>query len=170
MNTYYVTEVSAFLKSHVVSISYSFAVFVVSVSISEFIVNAEYNQAEVKAKIATEYYASTLKTKVDRELNTLLSVSNGLSSYLTVYQHELKAEKVEAMLADMYKRTKHVRNIGIAVGYKIAYLHPLKSNEKAMGIDFRDLPNQWPQVKQAIDSHQGVLVGPVDLIQGGRGL
>ncbi len=170
MNTYYVTEVNAFFKNHFVSISYAIVVFVVSVSISQFIINAEYDQAQVKAKIATAYYANTLKTKVDRELNALLSVSNGLSSYLTVYHQELKAEKIKAMLADMYMRTKHVRNLGIAVGYKITYLHPLESNEKAMGIDFRDLPKQWPQVKQAIASQQGVLIGPVDLVQGGRGL
>ena len=57
----------------------------------------------------------------------------------------------------------------MAVGYKLTYVYPEANNLKIIGKDFRDIPKQWPKVKQAIDTRQGVFDGPVDLIQGGRG-
>lgn len=170
MKVYYATKLVVFLRSRLASIAFSLVIFICFIFISEFLVKAQYEQEEAKAKIAASDYASALKTKVDRELNSLLFVSSGLSSYLTVYHQNLDDKRVMAILADMYSRTKLVRNLAIAVGYKITYIYPLESNKKALGVDFRTLPNQWPQVKQAVESHQGVLVGPVELIQGGNGL
>ncbi|MES2500295.1 MAG: diguanylate cyclase [Pseudomonadota bacterium] len=134
------------------------------------LVSAEYKKVEARALVRESDYANALKIKVDRELNTLLFVSNGLSSYLTVYHQELDSEKLNAILADLYGKTKNVRNLAVAINYKITYIYPVKSNEKALGIDYRDLPKHWPQVKQAVDSHEGVLAGPLELVQGGRGL
>ncbi len=170
MIAYRIKIANEFFKSRAAALIFSIGIFIACFLISELLVGAEYEKETANAKIAAADYVNALKTKVGRELNALLFVSNGLSSYLTVYHQNLADEKINAILADLYSRTQHVRNLGIAVGYQIKYVYPLKSNEKAMGIDFRDLPEQWPQVKQAIDTHQGVLVGPIDLVQGGRGL
>ncbi len=159
-----------YLKSNSASLTYACLTFVLFISIFEMLVSAEYAKAESRITIEATDYANSLKTKVDRELNALLFVSNGLSSYLTVYHQELDGKKLMAMLADLYVTTKHVRNLGVAIGYKLTYIYPLKSNEKAIGIDYHDLPEQWPQIQQAVRTHQGVLSGPVDLVQGGRGL
>lgn len=159
-----------YLKSNSASLTYAFFIFIIFASIFELLVSAEYEKAEAKVTVEATDYANTLKTKVDRELNALLFVSNGLSSYLTVYHQQLDSEKLNAILADLYVRTKHVRNLGVAVGYKLTYVYPVKSNEKSIGVDYRDFPQQWPQVKQAVDSREGVLAGPLDLLQGGRGL
>jgi diguanylate cyclase len=159
-----------YLKSNSASFIYAFFIFIIFASIFELLVSAEYEKAEARVTVEATDYANALKTKVDRELNALLFVSNGLSSYLTVYHQHLDSKKLDAILADLYFRTKHVRNLGVAVGYKLTYVYPIKSNEKSIGVDYRDFPQQWPQVKQAIDSREGVLAGPLDLIQGGRGL
>ena len=159
-----------YIKSNSASFAYAFLTFVLFISIFELLVSAEYEKAETRITIEATDYANSLKTKVDRELNALLFVSNGLSSYLTVYHNQLDSKKLMAMLADLYDTTKHVRNLAVAVGYKLTYVYPIESNEKAIGIDYHDFPQQWPQVQQAVSTHQGVLSGPVDLVQGGRGL
>jgi diguanylate cyclase (GGDEF)-like protein len=158
------------LKKNVAIIAFSGAVLVLFLLIFEILIHAESQKAEAKLKIEASNYTTALKSKVDRELNALLFVSSGLSSYLTIYHQHLERQKVENLLADLYARTKNVRNLAVAVGYKITYMYPVKSNEKAIGVDYRDLPLQWPQVKAAIENHQGVLVGPLDLVQGGKGL
>lgn len=159
-----------YLKNNSASLTYAFLIFIIFTSIFELLVSAEYEKAEARVTVEATDYANALKTKVDRELNALLFVSNGLSSYVTVYNKELNDKKLNAMLADLYVRTKHVRNLAVAIGYKLTYVYPIKSNEKAIGIDYHDLPQQWPQIQQAVKTHQGVLSGPVDLVQGGRGL
>lgn len=159
-----------YLKSNSISFIYALFLFVIFASFFELLVRAEYEKTEAKVVVEATDYANALKAKVDRELNTQLFVSNGLSSYLTVYHQNLDSKKINAILADLYIRTKHVRNLGVAVGYKLTYVYPIKSNEKSIGIDYRNFPQQWPQVKQAVDSREGVLAGPLDLVQGGRGL
>lgn len=121
-------QINAFLKSHATALIFSILIFIACILISELLVNAEYQKETASAKIAAANYANSLKTKVDRELNALLFVSNGLSSYLTVYHRNLEDEKINAILADLYVRTQHVRNLAVAVSYKITYLYPIKSN------------------------------------------
>lgn len=127
----------------------------------------EYFRKEQQAAIN---YAQLLSSSVDKELNSLLFISNGLASYLTVYKNDLNSEKINAILQDLWTRAKNVRNLGIAVGYRITYVYPFKSNEKIIGVDFRNIPLQWKKVKMAIDSRQGILDGPIKLLQGGSGI
>lgn len=146
------------------------AVFLIFLAISGLLTRAEYEKFIADERAQAINHGNILRTRVDRELNALLFISSGLSAYLSVYHKELKPEKVEAILADLHARSQHVRNLGVAVGFRLTYVYPLKSNEKIIGVDFRDLPKQWPQVKQAVDTRQGVLAGPLELVQGGKGL
>lgn len=167
---YYYKKLLASLHSHFKSLLYALLSFVLFLAVFALLINAEQDKAEAKADIRAANYANLLKTHVDRDLNALLFISTGIASYLNAYHHELNQQKIQAILLDLHSRAKHVRNIGIAVGYRMTYVYPIKSNEKIIGVDFRTLPQQWPQVKQAIETQSGVLAGPLNLVQGGRGL
>lgn len=155
---------------NIASLSFAVVAFLIFIAIFEMPIRAESEKIAATSRSEAVSYGSMLRSQVDRELNALLFISAGLSSYLNVYHENLEPEKVQAILADLYSRSKHVRNLGIAVGYRMTYLYPIEGNEKALGLDFQKLPNQWPQVKQAVDTRQGVLAGPLDLVQGGSGL
>lgn len=167
---YYYKKLIELCNSHAKSLCYALISFVLFLGILTQLINAEQEKTEAKADVRAANYVNLLKTQVDRDLNATLFISGGISSYLNVYHNELNPQKIQAILMDLHARSKHVRNIGIAVGYRITYVYPIKSNEKVIGVDFRKLPLQWPQVKQAIDSKSGVLAGPLNLVQGGRGL
>lgn len=128
------------------------------------------NEYLYKEQQAALNYGDALTSAVDRELNSLLFVSNGLASFLTVYKDNLDPQKVTAILEDLWKRTKHVRNLGIAVGYRLTYIYPIKGNEKIVGLDFRTVAPQYAKVKTAIELRQGLLDGPINLVQGGTGI
>lgn len=158
------------IKKNLLPISVGMITFLISVLIFGQMTRAEFEKNAANKRTEAINYGSMLRTQIDRELNSLLFISSGLSSYLTVYHKELQPEKVEAILADLYARSQHVRNLGVAVNYRITYVYPLEGNEKILGVDFRDLPLQWPQVKQAVETRKGVLAGPLALVQGGNGL
>lgn len=158
------------LRQRALPIAYGLATFLVFAVLLGLLAQAESGKVAATDRSEAVNYGSMLRTQVDRELNSLLFISGGLASYLSVYHDKLEPQKVNAILADLYSRSHHVRNLGISVGYRITYVYPLESNEKALGIDFRNLPKQWPQVKQAIETRRGVLSGPLNLVQGGKGL
>lgn len=135
-----------------------------------FLLDYQRQKGESEAYIESSVYAGALEAQLDRELSSLLFISNGLSSFIKVYRNELAQDKMQAILADLWSNARHVRNLAVAVNYKLTYVYPEKGNEAIIGVDYRDVPSQWPKVKLAIDSRQGVLDGPIDLIQGGSGI
>lgn len=169
MKTRLVKLISA-VKRNAVPLSYATATFFLFLIILQYLITAQADSIESQRKVEASNYASILKSRVDYELNSLLFISSGLSSYLTVYHTNIDREKLEAILADLYTRSKHVRNLAVAVDYRITYVYPIETNKQIIGVDYRDLPQQWPLVKKAVDTRHGVLAGPVDLIQGGNGL
>ena len=58
----------------------------------------------------------------------------------------------------------------LAPGGVIAHVHPPQRAEAVMGLDVTQIPGQGELVRQTIADGQLRLVGPIDLIQGGRGL
>lgn len=154
------------LKCHLAG-SITFLLLLVLVHL---IVQLERQKLQSDEKIELISHGNLLKTAVDRELNSLLYISTGLASYLTVYKDDLQASKIQAILKDLWLRSKHVRNISVTIDTKVTYVYPVERNEQILGKDYRDLPEQWPQVEKAIETKQALLDGPIDLIQGGKGL
>lgn len=138
--------------------------------IFEALLQADEHKIEADSRLNTLSYGSILRARAERELNALLYISSGLTGYLSVYHRQLDPEKLNEILNNLYSRSKHIRNFAVAVGYKIAFIAPQHGNEKAIGLNYPDIPSQWPDVKRAVDLKQGVLVGPVALVQGGNGL
>ena len=121
-------------------------------------------------KAATLAFASELRARGDRELNSVLYLASGIVGYLVVRHQPIDPDEVNRILAAVHANSRHVRDFSIAVAYRVSYVFPLTGNEAIVGRDYRDLAQQWPAVRLAIDSRQHVLTGPVDLVQGGRGL
>lgn len=148
----------------------SFIIFAVLIIATEFFVHNEIKNLETEKRLDTIAFGHTLQSRIDRELNALLFISGGISSYIKVYHNELDSDKVNAILADLYANSRHVRNLGIAIGYQMTYLYPLKGNEKVLHLNYQNVPEQLIKVQQAIDTRAGILDGPLTLYQGGQAL
>lgn len=144
-------------------------VFLAIVLSTEVLLHFHSRETESERRTAALTYASHLRARVDRELNTVLYLSSGLTSYLVVRHQQLDPREMRDILATLYGNSRHIRNFSIAIGHKVAYVYPLAGNEKVLGIDYQDIQAQWPAIKLAIDSTKGTLTGPVDLLQGGTG-
>ncbi len=78
--------------------------------------------------------------------------------------------KIRQLINHYIESDVHVRHVGIAPDLVVAYVFPLKSNEEAIGLDYRQNEQQRDAVMLAIRTRKIVLAGPVDLVQGGRAL
>ncbi len=145
-------------------------VFVVCVLLGEMFVSIQEREANIKRNIETVSYASTLRSRVERELNALLFLNSGLGSYLVVRNDSLQGKEVNDILAVLYRSSQHVRNFGVAVGYRLTYVHPLEGNQSAVGLYYPDQPKQWPMIQKIVASKKPALAGPIALVQGGNGL
>lgn len=72
--------------------------------------------------------------------------------------------------APLFDDEVQLRSIGVIRDYVLLYVHPLKGNEGAIGLNFRQQPDQLADLKRSLDTMTPMLVGPVNLVQGGRGL
>lgn len=125
-------------------------------------------QMAVNIDLRNDLY--TVREKIDQSLSALIYRTLGLNAYVQAKGGEVESDEILAMLAALFDNSDHVRSFGLAVGTKITYVYPVQGNEAALGVDYRDVPAQWPDVLAAMNSADGVLSGPVDLIQGGEGL
>lgn len=134
------------------------------------VLNLESSRHEARRKVELVSFGSLLRARLTRELDAVLFLTSGLNSYLVVRGGNIRRGEMEAILARLHADSRHVRNFGVAVGYQLSYLYPIKGNERALGVDYRNLPAQWPGVKRVVDGGVPALVGPLRLVQGGRGL
>jgi diguanylate cyclase (GGDEF)-like protein len=158
------------ISSHHFAISIAASVFLLSIILGELFVSIERRETEARHNTETLSYAMSIRSRVERELNALLYLNSGLGSYLVVRHKDIQPSEINDILAVLHRSSQHVRNFGVAVGSRLSYVYPLAGNEKAIGIDYRDLPTQWPAIEQVISSGKPALAGPIELIQGGRGL
>lgn len=136
----------------------------------EMLLFSHEQQAAAESRTATSAYANNLRTRVDRELNGVLYLSSGLSSYLVVRHDKLDTLELYKILANLYVSNPHIHNFSIAEGYQVRYVYPVQGNEKVFGLNYQKTPAQLPLVQRAIESVRGTLAGPLNLVQGGSGL
>jgi diguanylate cyclase len=128
------------------------------------------NRFEARRRVELITFGALLQTELTRGLDNALFLTGGLKSYLAVREGVLDRREVEAILASLFAESSHVRNFGVAVGYRLIYLHPVKGNEKVLGLDYRKVPSQLAAVQRVIDGGVPLLLGPMRLVQGGQGL
>ena len=152
------------------AITVAMAVLTVVISVAEMLIALRAADIAADLSADTQAFASELRARCDRELNSVLYLSSGVSGYLVVRHDRLDRRETDQILAAVFRDGRHIRNLAIAEGFRLTHVYPLKGNEAALGRDYRAMKEQWPAVKRAIDTRQPVLSGPVNLVQGGTGL
>ena len=111
--------------------------------------------------------AGQLRALLESEMNIPLYLTLGLTSYVQANDGNVSAAELHLLLPELVHQARHIRNIGVAPGNTLKHIYPLTGNEKAVGLHYEDLPEQWPAIKAIIEQRQARLVGPITLVQGG---
>lgn len=128
----------------------------------------QYRHLEEQRFLRAQAYE--MKAVLLAELNASLHLASGLASYVPAKQGRLVAAELQPWLQGLFAQGRHIRNIGLAPDNRIAFLYPLAGNESALGLYYPDVAEQWPLIQRIIESREPRLDGPLNLVQGGRGL
>ena len=82
----------------------------------------------------------------------------------------IDGDRLSARAEELIETTPDLISIGIAPDLVVTRVIPAKGNERAIGLDYRSNKQQYPMVKRAMETGNGLVTGPVNLVQGGRGL
>ncbi|KZX96603.1 hypothetical protein A3747_01110 [Sulfitobacter sp. HI0076] len=111
---------------------------------------------EVREQIRADIFDQILKL---RELATVISENP------TITQSEFSARAAEFMAEN-----PDVINLAVAPDLVVTIVHPYEANRGVLGLDYRQNAAQLPKVEETLRTGEGLVTGPVDLVQGGRGL
>ncbi|CUH67829.1 Blue-light-activated protein [Thalassovita gelatinovora] len=126
----------------------------------------EFARQATRADVASE--TEVLRARLQSQIVGGLHLGQGLASYLS-RSEELSQTEFSQFVSEIFSDLPEVINVAWAPDLVVIHVHPIKGNEKTIGLDYRNVPAQIDSVVKARDTGQVVLVGPVDLVQGGQG-
>lgn len=153
-----------------VRIGISMLVFLIFAAAVERLGTEAARRAQQQQRDQALLQASSVRAALESELNSIAYLANGIESYVVARGGAIEPAEVESMLAVLFARGRLFRNLGIAPDNRLQFVFPLAGNEAALGLRYEDNPVQWPMVERAMRERRGLLAGPIDLLQGGRGL
>lgn len=146
-----------------------FIVLFAGVLLTELVANLMSDAARERLQAAALSRLAEARAKLEGEINATLYIGQGLVSYAAT-RPRLSQEEFQRFASETVSIGRNVRSVAIAPDNVIAYVYPLASNERALGLDYRENADQWPAVKRVMEERTTIVAGPVNLVQGGRAL
>ncbi|QEN04306.1 diguanylate cyclase [Thiospirochaeta perfilievii] len=111
----------------------------------------------------------SIRSTLNRSINSNFNIIYVYSSHISVHS-DISEEEFTELSRELFKQYKGLKNITIAPNNIITNVYPIEGNEEVLGLDYRDIPSQYKQIKKAQELGLMILDGPIDLVQGGVGL
>ena len=83
---------------------------------------------------------------------------------------DMSQERFDDLARRTFDDDSQLRNLALAPNFVVTRVFPLEGNEETLGLDYNRNEAQRAAAMRVRDSGKLVLTGPVDLVQGGRGL
>jgi diguanylate cyclase (GGDEF)-like protein/PAS domain S-box-containing protein len=110
-----------------------------------------------------------IRSRLEVNLRGDIHLVKGLVSFVAS-RPQITQEEFARAAKPLFDGGSNLRNIGAAPDMVIRMMYPMAGNEKAIGLDFRKTPNQFETANQARTTGQLILAGPLELVQGGKGI
>ncbi len=106
--------------------------------------------------------------RLDSTLEARIVEARALAAHLA-NNPDLDAAGYSAFLNDLLAEPHYYTNVAAAPGMRITRVFPLEGNEPALGLFYPEVESQWPMIQRAMETREPVLIGPIELVQGGQG-
>jgi diguanylate cyclase (GGDEF)-like protein/PAS domain S-box-containing protein len=147
----------------------SFLIIAVGIAATVFVQQYLAQQYRSREMRELRISAARVRIRLEEIISTDLSAIHAMASYIAVHP-DLDHTRFSAFARQIIGRSATLRNLVASKGLVISFVHPLDGNESVLGVDYRDVPSQLPLVMEARDTGRLVVAGPVETIQGGRGI
>ncbi|MGE5506341.1 MAG: ATP-binding protein [Actinomycetota bacterium] len=121
------------------------------------------------ARLMVSDRLATVRARIEGIVNTNAVLVEGLVAAMSL-EPDMTQARFAALARPLISERSQLRNIGAAPDLVIRLMYPLQGNERAIGLDYRSVPAQRAAAQRAVEARRLILAGPVDLVQGGRGL
>jgi len=136
--------------------------------LTRFIQGEQQRDADLQRFLALQELA-TYRARVEGHLSANLISVRTLRAEIALTP-ELDPRRFERLVSELLTADLHTRHVAAAPDLVIRYIYPHEGNEAAMGLDYRDRPDQYASIQAAIKAGEIVIDGPVELVQGGQAL
>ncbi len=109
------------------------------------------------------------KTRLDALISRNVAILQGLIGDLPGHMAEGSGATTK-LLSNVLRNAPQIRNIAIAPDLKVTMVYPLEGNESVIGLDYTHNIDQMAAVMTVKKSGKVMVTGPVNLVQGGKGL
>lgn len=145
------------------------AVFLIALALGKHLLALEKERDHQGLQLRHQAAISLVRAKLEQEVNSTMFLALGLSSFVSATPQFTPAQ-FEKMAAVLFQQRPAVRNIALAPDNVIRYVYPLQGNQQAMGLRYLDIPEQKSAVLRIMAEKRPIVAGPVELVQGGKGL
>ncbi|WP_439617624.1 bifunctional diguanylate cyclase/phosphodiesterase [Shinella sp.] len=83
---------------------------------------------------------------------------------------DMSPERYADLAGRLFREETQLRSVAIAPDFVVSLVYPVKGNERSIGLDYRKNERQRAAALQVQELDRMVVTGPVDLVQGGRGV
>lgn len=113
--------------------------------------------------------ADQFRDQLESETRSTYFLSHGIDLFVRDQNGVVAPQEMQDFLDGSVEHGRFVRSVSVAPNNRIAYIAPLLTNRPALGLNLQNQPDQWPAIEALIDGAPSTLVGPINLVQGGRG-
>ncbi|MPS49449.1 EAL domain-containing protein [Methylobacillus sp.] len=151
---------------------YSPLIVAVLIGISLLGIACYIHELEHQARVKEERHyvamlAAGVRARIEGELNSSIHLGLGLSTYVAANPN-INADSFNRVVASLVHYSRHLKAITMAPDNVVRYVYPLAGNEQLLGV--RNPPWEAGREVSLEESRHPELIGPVNLVQGGRGM
>ncbi|MBD0786623.1 sensor domain-containing diguanylate cyclase [Vibrio sp. Y2-5] len=147
----------------------SVAFFAIATPISIAIKNHYVGQESRKVETVVANNISLVRSNFEAAIFMDTFLADSLATLITI-DPSASFKKWNLIASQLLSKSQHVRNVTASPNNVITYIYPLKGNESALGVDLSRIPEQYKAIQLAKQNQHLYIDGPVNLVQGGKGL
>lgn len=129
-----------------------------------------------KRRLDEEYLRSStteqlglLRSRLQGNILANIKLVQGLVATLST-EPGMSQERFADLASRLFNEKNQLRSLAIAPDFLVSLVYPLEGHERILGLDYRKNERQRAAALQVKEKDRTIVTGPVDLVQGGRGL
>ncbi|MHA7968314.1 bifunctional diguanylate cyclase/phosphodiesterase [Rhizobium sp. CAU 1783] len=154
------------------TLQYYLPALVVVVAVSIALVYADQQKQRIYQDNLRNRAAEELglvRARLEGGINANIQLVQGLVAVIET-EPDMSGDRFAALAGRIFDAPHQLRNIALAPDLVVRHVYPTAGNERILGFDYRKNEAQRDAALRARETGKYVITGPVDLIQGGRGL
>lgn len=143
---------------------------IVSLAIGSYFIDrlaAQDYQHQLRQSTANEL--SILRAQLEGNINTNIQLVRGLVGAIKSHPN-IGQDEFTALVSPLFDSNNQLRNVAATRDLILRFTYPREGNSKAIGLNFKNRPEQLIDLQRARETGKITLSPPLKLIQGGEGL